>query len=225
MIYSYLLSSEFWRNIGMLFLCCCMLAPFLHVCVIMVTGIIHNLDCDDGVKKDPAECLFMLGGIAVVCAIVYGIVCAIPELSDENNFFAPKKEVYAKECKKAVTIGVFSKEAPLLYNYYAGLIEFEEEKVRPGISSMEQELKEMTTSAGEKAVLAGIYRAEQVLADVKSEKQKVEAKAAQIYFARYMKNLNINVDDRELRGDLDQICREAEVFMKKYKDNFPADRK
>lgn len=210
MVWSYLFSWEFWRNICVLFMGCCVLAPLLYWGVKLLIGIVSICGESSSSSKDDHEagcagCLFLI----LVYGLVYWIGSAVLDSIREAGYFKLKTDRLVESGREIGNVGIFAKEAPLLYEYNSSLERFIAAE-KAYLTVLEREGAQITTSYGKAPLKKQMEQVKKDIRKLEEKQQSIAELANRLYFARYLQNLGVNIDDSSLKGEMKQTQTETE---------------
>lgn len=213
MILSYLTSWEFWRNVGVLFVASFTLGPILYAVIRMFIALLTAAADDSSSKSNDEGCgCFIMIGIALL--VVYGVGKTALTYVREQGWFSMDTSALMDRGRDITTVAIFAKEAPLLYEYYNSLLRFEDEE-RAYLETLKQEMSQISSAAGKAPLAQKIRQVEQEIGMLVEKESQIEEFGNRLYFARYMQNLGINIDDRDLKDEMSQTQQSMEKVVAK----------
>lgn len=209
MVWSYLCSWEFWRNICVLFMGCCVLGPMLYlggkllIALVSVSGKSSSSTTADS-EAGCVGCMFL----TIACGLLYWIGSAVMSYIRDAGYFKLKTDYLVESGREIGNVGIFAKEAPLLYEYNSSLARYTADE-KAYLAVLEQEESQITTSYGKAPLKQKIEQVKKDIRNLEEKQQRIAELANRLYFARYLQNLGVNIDDSSLKGEMKQTQTET----------------
>lgn len=219
---TYLFSWEFWRNIGVLFAASCVLGPVLYLGVKLLIALV-TMSGSSSSKSDDEGC----GGcffFIVVIGVMYWIGGGVLHAIQDAGWFQLKSEQLAESERKIANVATFAKESPLLYEHYNSLRRFEMAE-QEYVNTLQSELSQITTDIARKPLRTQIAQVKKDISVLQEKQRRIEDLANRLYFARYMQNLGVNIDDSELQREVRQTQTETERIISENEHKIQARKK